>query len=211
MSLLGAQILLLVLMPLDFQTWLPIRKVLYSIVILMAVNQAATHRRALYIALALATPALLGNWLNPLLGKDLVQVMADLCTLLLFLYLILLMVGSVLKAPTITVEVILLSICSYIMLGFLWALAFHTIIILHPDGSAVFSLAPGLTSAEVLPELFYFSFVTLTTLGFGDISPVAPLARSLTILEAMAGPLFLAVLIAYLVGKFAATNGDEGS
>lgn len=206
MSLLGAQVLLLIIMPLDVLTWMPLRKLLFSFVILMAVNQAGTHRRTLFVALALGTPALLGNWLGPFFSQDAAQVVADVCSVLLFVYLIYLMVRSILRTHTVTLETILLSICSYVMLGFLWALAYHTLFILHADGSAAFTLAPGLTSNQVIPELFYFSFVTLTTLGYGDISPVAPLARSLAILEAITGPLFLAVLIAYLVGKFASTT-----
>jgi len=50
--------------------------------------------------------------------------------------------------------------------------------------------------------LTYFSYVTLTTLGYGDISPVSPWARMLAILEALTGTLFLAVLISRLVGTY---------
>ncbi len=49
-------------------------------------------------------------------------------------------------------------------------------------------------------DALYFSFVTLTTLGFGDIAPISPLARTLVMLEAVTGQLFLAVLVARLVG-----------
>jgi len=52
------------------------------------------------------------------------------------------------------------------------------------------------------PELTYFSFSTLTTVGYGDIVPVAPMARVLAILEALIGQIFLATFLAFLVGNF---------
>jgi voltage-gated potassium channel Kch len=57
----------------------------------------------------------------------------------------------------------------------------------------------GQKGGAVLPQLAYFSFTTLTTLGFGDIVPVNPVARSLVVLEALLGQLFPVILIARLV------------
>lgn len=53
---------------------------------------------------------------------------------------------------------------------------------------------------ETFPDLVYFSFVSLTTLGYGDIGPVAPLARFLAFMEAMLGQLYIAIVVASLVG-----------
>lgn len=54
------------------------------------------------------------------------------------------------------------------------------------------------------PDLFYFSIVTLTTLGYGDITPVAPIARALAAIEAMVGVMFIAVIVSRLVGMHTA-------
>ena len=51
-------------------------------------------------------------------------------------------------------------------------------------------------------EGIYYSFVTMTTLGYGDITPVGPQARSLSILLSITGPMYIAILIAKLVGKY---------
>ena len=53
-------------------------------------------------------------------------------------------------------------------------------------------------------QLLYFSFTTLTTLGYGDIAPLSPIARIWTVFEAIFGTLFLAILIARLVGLYKA-------
>jgi voltage-gated potassium channel Kch len=56
---------------------------------------------------------------------------------------------------------------------------------------------------------FYFSFITLTTVGYGDITPVSPIARMLAVMEAMTGTLFLGVLIARLVSLYSAPGPAE--
>jgi len=83
----------------------------------------------------------------------------------------------------------------YLLLGLLWAVWYDSIEVLQP-GSFGVSAQKGEAS---LPQLAYFSFTTLTTLGFGDIVPLRSLARSLVMLEALVGQLFPVILIARLV------------
>ena len=59
------------------------------------------------------------------------------------------------------------------------------------------------------PELTYFSFITLTTVGYGDILPVAPIARVIAVLEALFGQIFLATFLAFLVGNYLAQRQDD--
>jgi Ion channel len=86
------------------------------------------------------------------------------------------------------------SVAVYLLLGLLWAVAYEIVEILAP-GSFSVNARHGAT----LPQLGYFSFTTLTTLGFGDILPISPAARALVVLEALVGQLFPAILIARLV------------
>jgi len=58
-------------------------------------------------------------------------------------------------------------------------------------------------------DLIYYSFVTLTTVGYGDITPANSLTKSLTILEAIIGQLYLTVLVALLVGKYVSESIKE--
>jgi hypothetical protein len=63
----------------------------------------------------------------------------------------------------------------------------------------------GLTATEIgnqLSELLYYSFVSMTTLGYGDLTPVKPLARTVAYLEAIMGQFYVAVLVAWLVGMY---------
>jgi Ion channel len=83
----------------------------------------------------------------------------------------------------------------YLLLGILWAVCYEIVELLQPGSFSVF----GRKGTAALPQLAYFSFTTLTTLGLGEILPLSPLARSFVMLEALVGQLFPVVLIARLV------------
>jgi hypothetical protein len=112
----------------------------------------------------------------------------------------------------VTRDKIAAALCVYILLGLMWGLAYSLLEFLHPG---TFSFSSGPLAAPVAegtglrdigfilderPSFSYFSFVTMTTLGYGEITPLTQPARSLCVLEAITGQFFLAVLIARLVG-----------
>lgn len=86
------------------------------------------------------------------------------------------------------------AVAVYLLVGVLWALLFEALVLLDPGA---LSGTGGRSLVEA--DLTYYSFVTLTTVGYGDITPVAPAARSLAVAEALIGQLYPAVLIARLV------------
>jgi len=96
----------------------------------------------------------------------------------------------VLRAAVITRDQIYAGISMYIMLGFAFGAVFYVLNILDPR---------SFTASAHDPDLMYFSFVTLATLGYGDITPRTNLARSLAIIEALVGMLYIAVFMARLV------------
>jgi voltage-gated potassium channel Kch len=89
------------------------------------------------------------------------------------------------------------GICAYLLIGMTWSSAFALIEQIHP-GSFHFISHPENVD-DLVSKLIYFSFATLTTVGFGDVLAVAPFARSLAIAEAVVGQLFPAILIGTLV------------
>lgn len=108
------------------------------------------------------------------------------------------------------------AIAVYLLLGLLWALVYGMISAIDPGAFKGFA-AFTLEESGAQQDFIYFSFVTLTTLGYGDMSPVAPFAKTLAWFEAVFGQLYLAVTIARLVSlevtHSAALSGkdDEGS
>jgi hypothetical protein len=100
-------------------------------------------------------------------------------------------------------EKIVGSICGYLLLGACWSVVYSILDLVAPGSFSLSEQVTGGTLAVVrarAAELTYFSFVTLTTLGYGDIIPVSIQARTLCWLEAACGQIYLAVLVARLVG-----------
>jgi hypothetical protein len=109
---------------------------------------------------------------------------------------------SLVTAPQLSIDSVFGAICGYLLLGTSFGLAFSMIDYLSPNSFEFGSrLADDLLVGRLRSQLFvYFSFVTLTTAGYGDIMPVSPPARTLAWVEAMIGQFYLAVLVAGLVG-----------
>lgn len=95
------------------------------------------------------------------------------------------------------------AICIYIFLTLLWTVFYQFLEIFVPGSFN--GIAPGLKH-DHFNDLLYFSIVTITTLGYGDISPVTPFAKALVVIEAVAGVFYIAILVAALVGDFMATR-----
>ena len=106
----------------------------------------------------------------------------------------------VLHSGRVTSDKIFAAISVYLLLGFAWTYAYALLDDMQP-GSFADSTETGRTDyvAHVM-QLRYFSFVTLTTLGYGDVLPRSSAARTMATLEAVMGQIYLAVLVARLVG-----------
>jgi hypothetical protein len=91
------------------------------------------------------------------------------------------------------------AMCLYLLMGLIWAILYGLITQFWP-GSFNGMENPGGT--VTMDNLLYYSFVTMAGLGYGDITPVAPLARTLANMEVIAGQLYIAIMLAGLVGIF---------
>ena len=97
----------------------------------------------------------------------------------------------------ITINSVVGSICIYLLLGMIWALLYALISQYMPEA---FSGIDQADWKQALPDFVYFSFVVLTTLGFGDLLPVSPIARFLVSMEAIFGVFYMAIVVSSLVG-----------
>ena len=102
---------------------------------------------------------------------------------------------------------ILGAICLYLLMGLIWAVL-YTLMQLSLSGGFN-NVTHSNEWFSLFPDFIYFSFVTLTTLGFGDISPNLPLTRFLVYLEAIVGQFYLAILVASLVGSHMANINNK--
>lgn len=114
-------------------------------------------------------------------------------------------IRQVAKDNAINASRIVGAICVYLLLGVIWALGYTLVDMAAPGSFAGFSPVrdPGWDS-----EWLYFSFVTMTTLGYGDILPISAIARVLAYMQAIVGQFYIAVLVAGLVSAYV-TNRSE--
>jgi len=99
------------------------------------------------------------------------------------------------------------AICIYLLMGLIWALLYLFIAQTIPEA---FNGLEQMVWYDNFADVAYFSFVTLTTLGYGDISPIVPIARFLVYMEAIVGVFYMAILVASLIGiRISALNADQ--
>ncbi|MGZ8916507.1 MAG: ion channel [Methylobacter sp.] len=91
------------------------------------------------------------------------------------------------------------AMCVYLLMGLIWSILYGLTFQFLPGS---FNGIEGVDGKAPMDTLLYYSFVTLASLGYGDITPVAPLARTLAYLEAIGGQLYIAIMLAGLVGLF---------
>jgi hypothetical protein len=94
------------------------------------------------------------------------------------------------------------------MLGLMWTVAYWLVDQLTPGGAFSFNTNRGTQTMNGFTG-FYFSFITLSTVGYGDITPVSRAARWLAAMEAMTGLLYVAVLIARLVSLYSSARPED--
>ncbi len=98
------------------------------------------------------------------------------------------------------------AVCVYLLLGVMWSIAYSALEYSQPGS---FKGLTELASPAWNPDWIYFSFVTITTLGYGDITPLTQTARSLSFAEAIVGQFYIAVLVAGLVSAY--ISAKQGS
>ena len=185
-----------------------IAAILLSLVLLCAVIAVADNKRIFLIALLLAVPAIVGRWISHF-RPDLVPPPVFLISgLLLIAFVVASLLRFVLRAPSVNTNVLCASISAYLMLGIMWTIAYWLVDQLTPGGAFAFNTSGERQSMQGF-NAFYFSFITLSTVGYGDITPVSKVARMLAAMEAIIGLLYVAVLIARLVAIYSSRKSNE--
>ncbi len=165
-----------------------------TLVLLAGLFAVAEHRRIVPILAVLSILSIAVRWTEWFVPSTLLPALRDL-SMLMSLAVLAVAVGINVFGPgKAVVDRITGAVVLYLLIGVTWAIAYA---ILHAYSPGAFTGADGME-----PELehwTYFSFVTLTTVGYGDIAPLTRAARSLAMLEALVGQLYPAVILARMV------------
>jgi hypothetical protein len=168
--------------------------IFFTAIFLSAVNAVSQKRGIFFLALfvALLTVALL--WFNNFTNILYFGMAGNILAILFLAFTAIMILSHLFREDEVTGDMIMGAICVYFLFGLIWAFVFSLLEMTQPGS---FQMSGGITGKS---DFTYYSYVTLTTLGYGDITPISTPARSLALLEAMIGQLYLAVLVARLVG-----------
>ncbi|QYZ80291.1 two pore domain potassium channel family protein [Methanofollis formosanus] len=178
----------------------PLFLVFFSMVIITGVFAAQRKRYFLIFIMLLAIPAITARWISYLFPSAAGEITGHLFAILFFSFFAVYLLGIVLRARTITGDTIAGAISVYLIMGLAWAQIYQFMDEIQP-GSFAYDSGTGPGGVLSLMDYVYFSFVTITTLGYGDIYPLSPAAESAASFEAVTGTIYIAVLIARLVGS----------
>jgi hypothetical protein len=211
--LLAAQVLLAVISPLFSATVGAhlIVDIAITTVFLSALFIISSTRKHLVIGLVLMIPTFLLMWAVEIFRLENYSILPLIGSALFFCYVAWLILYDILLARLVTFDIIAGGISVYLFFGNICGLIYAIIARIDPAAFSIPEVTASYLGSSIseVSSAMYFSFVTLTTLGYGDITPVNSFARTLAYLEAATGQIYLTVLIASLVGMHIALPRKE--
>ena len=156
--------------------------------------------------LALTAVTLAVRWGEQLSGMPQLDVGALFITVLWLIYAVSIIIGHLFQRRDVTVDTILGAVVAYLLAAIVFTFAFEIVELLQPGSFSGIPAEARSHRSELGSSMLYFSFVCITTMGYGDIVPVSDIARPLAVLEGVFGQLYLAVMIARLVGLHIASS-----
>ena len=180
-------------------------ELLFTLVALSSIHMVRVNRGEAMVSGLLALPTLVSLWLRqvvPALGLTRVALVL---MMLFLLYTTVTVLLRVFTEKRVTMDTLSGALCVYLLIGYLWGSLYALIYLLAPGSFRLPTWwmpgkEQGIATDVPMNLMTYFSFTTLTTLGFGDVLPIGGVARAAVILEAVLGHFYLAVLVARLIG-----------
>jgi len=175
--------------------WIP---ELYSITVsgiffAAVISISDRHIRYLYLAFILT----ILTWISTYMKFDFILHTTSIITIIFFVYIIVIQIIRISRSKEVGSLEFLRSVNIYFLIGIVGAIVFRTLYIINPESISILDKDP-LESTDFV----YLSFETITTLGYGDITPDSPSAKNLAVFLSFAGQLYLTMIIALLMGKY---------
>ena len=186
-------------------------RVMFILVLVGAVFSQSDRPRHMAIVVMLAIPTAIGQVVALAVTHHRIHILATVLSFCFIAYVFTIVLSSVLRSGRVTGDKISGSICAYLLLGLGWALIYGLIAVIDPEAFAVPENMVGFEEGNAVGEhgFIYYSFVTLTTLGYGDVTPLSSFARAFAWMEAATGQLYIAILVARLVALQIIHSGEE--
>ena len=158
----------------------------------------------------LASAAFIMEWISGILDWIIIAEISKLLNALFFIIVIFSLIREMATAKVVTARVIRASVSGYLLMGLVFSGIIAIIMQRDPDAYNIILVRNGIQDAAAhLSESLYYGYVTLATLGYGDVVPLKPYTRSLATLITISGQLYVATIIGILIGKYASTNNTQ--
>ena len=165
------------------------------IAIIFAIRSKRSH---VIIASILVLPLIISTWSYYFYDSIHLSMLTRIFGALFFAYAVIIILQIIAGSTEITKETIFAAIVAYLLIAMMWAFLYMTLELVIPGSFSI----PERSFRKETMQFEYFSFVTITTLGYGDIIPMTDKASALVLLEALIGQIYLVVLVAWLVGMY---------
>jgi hypothetical protein len=179
--------------------------VFFSIIFFATIYAVSQKKIHIVIAAILLIPALVAVWTPDIPRYNTLLTIGYLCGLTVLAFAIISILNLIFTEETVTRQTISAAVAVYLLIALMWTFIYRLIANLYPGSFAV--AHDGLFSAENV--YLYFSLVTITTLGYGDITPIGSQAIALSVLEAITGQIYLVVVVAWFVGLYVSKKSSQ--
>ena len=205
--LMGLIMALLVLGPI-LEKFVAIRiliDIFLTAIVLSMLYIATYKKRLVQIGRLLAMVMIISLWLKYFFNYEVFAATSMMIGVLFTIVVTAHTLAFIIKSETVTREVIYAAMVIYLLVAQLWALVYTFLDLIDP---ASFNLPQGQSDFLIFE---YYSFVTLTTLGYGDITPLTKVAKAFSVLEAVVGQLYLVVVVAWFVGMYVSRKSGNSN
>lgn len=179
-----------------------IQRLLISLIFITSVFALETNRK---LIITMAVIAVITEWLTSIANLNALHYISYVANMILFQFIVIRLIIQISKRKEVDARIIVESINGYLLMGILFTTL--VVILLQYDPSAFNFKGTGHSS--ITRDSLYFTFITLSSTGYGEITPQIPVAKSLAILISTAGQLYIAIIIAMLVGKYASRSDTK--
>ncbi|MBK8638948.1 MAG: two pore domain potassium channel family protein [Chromatiaceae bacterium] len=206
--LLVSLLVLILFYPLFQADRLLVRDLLLSAVFFSGIFSLEFSAQSRMLLLSLATLTTGTTWIHHFNDNDLLSLIDFATSSVTLAVIVVLMIRHIARSRIVTPTIILSSVNGYLLLGVLGAVLLNIADAVHVflNGAESAGIALPSQGSPEFSDYLYLAIITLTTVGFGDVTAVSHLTRSVVMLIGLAGPLYMTILVAMLVGKFLADH-----
>lgn len=188
-----------------------VKNILFTGIIFFGTYSLDFVKRAQKILIISGILTICLNWMNHFIDNNVLSLVFAFSFLFYNLFIVVFMIRHVAKSEKVDITIIINSINGYLLLGILGALLLAMSnevqkLVYHLDTETI-HFAGG--AAKGFHDYLYYSFVTLTTLGYGDVTPVSSFAKSVAMTIAVSGQFYMTILVAILVGKYLSNSAER--